>query len=171
MLKLLKNFLLFALVVSLANCKDKSPAGFDTVLEIVVTGDATPTIMFPNPGNGNPDQFIHAVLPKNIIYANNTANAVVIKAAKNEIRGNYKIVARFNDKVIGEASTSAPFGQIEFTFDRIAQKATGVVTEPDEWPCGISKGNQVYTGKAGGCYYLDAAKNKISVDRAECQCN
>lgn len=171
MLKLLKSILPFALIVSLANCQDKSPAGLDTRLEIVVIGDATPTIMFPNPGNGNPDQYINAVLPKNIIYFNNTANTVVIKGAKNEVWGNFKMVARFNDKVIGESTTSAPFGQIEFTIDRVAQKATGVVTEPEEWPCGVSNGNQLYTGKSGGCYYLDAAKNKVTVDRAECQCN
>ena len=160
----------FTAILSLANCGDKKPGGIDQNLEIVIIGDGNPTIEFPNPVNGTADSYINAVLPKNIFYTNSTKDNIVITASKNQVGGNVKLTARLNDKVIGESSTSAPFGRIEFNVDLNTRLASGTITEPEEWFCGTHNGSKLITGKKGGCYYLDVNDKRVDVNGSECSC-
>ena len=170
MTRILFKILAFAAIVSLTSCGDKTPVGIDQTLEIVITGDGNPTIVFPNPVNGTSDGYVNAVLPKNIIYFNSTKDEILITARKNQVGGNVKLVARLNDKVIGESATSAPFGRVDFTVDLNTRMASGTITEPEEWFCGTLNGNKLITGKKGGCYYLDASNKRVDVNGSNCSC-
>lgn len=39
-----------------------------------------------------------------------------------------------------------------------------------EWRCGTHNGHKLFTGPRGGCYYYNSKRNKIYVDRKECNC-
>lgn len=39
-----------------------------------------------------------------------------------------------------------------------------------EWKCGTHNGKQLWTGPRGGCYYYNSKRNKVYVDRNECNC-
>lgn len=43
-------------------------------------------------------------------------------------------------------------------------------SDDNDWKCGFYNGNQLWTGKLGGCYYINSNGNKTYVDRSNCKC-
>lgn len=139
-------------------------------VEVVISGDVENiNIFFPNLVTGLLDSLINVKLPQTIKY-NKIANEVIIIVQKQQVSGSFTLKTLLKGKEVYSKIVSAPFGKITAKTKAGEKTVSATVFEPEEWPCGTHKGNQLITGPKGGCYYINSNRNKVYVDRSECSC-
>lgn len=167
------SILMFPLLFT--RCQEKEPSvtppAPENVFVVELTGDVkSVSIYFPNPTTGLADSLINVALPQTIRYVNYTRK-IAIRAKKEKASGTLTLTVRLNQKSLKDLTTLAAFGEISLTTDEAYKSPFASSYEPEEWPCGTHNGNQLRTGKKGGCYYINSNGNKTYVDRSECHCD